>query len=174
MDKEIERAIKLEALVPRLIRSMFQHDEDSQWIELPVGQIRVMRLLYAGPSTPSDLSAQLSLSVSAITQVANRLEALGLIERSEDSEDRRVRHLRLSPEGQKLMYRRHTMRVRRARTALAALDQKKQQQIIDSLEELLAVCEPSLFRGVEPPEVTAEIEQLLPPPPVYLRTEDPV
>src|SRR5580658_1807408 len=119
MDKSLDRAIKLEALVPRLIRSIFQHDEDSQWIELPVGQIRVMRLLYAGPSTPSEISAQLSLSVSAITQVANRLEALGLIERSEDCDDRRVRHLRLSARGHALMFRRHTGRVHRAQVALS-------------------------------------------------------
>jgi DNA-binding MarR family transcriptional regulator len=174
VDKGIERAIKLEALVPRLIRSMFQHKEDSQWIELPVGQIRMMRLLYAGPSTPSELSSQLSLSVSAVTQVANRLEAQGFIERSEDCEDRRVRHLRLSARGHSLMYRRHTARVQQAQRALAALDEKTQEQIIDSLEALLSVCQPSLFQGVESSDVTAEIEQLLPPPPPYLLTEEPV
>ena len=174
MDKGMERAVKLEALVPRLIRSIFQHDEDSQWIELPVGQIRVMRLLYAGLSTPSDLSNQLSLSVSAITQVANRLETLGLIERSEDCEDRRVRHLRLSAKGHALMYRRHTGRVRRASIALSKLSEEKQQQIIDSLEELVSVCHPKLFEGVESPDVTAELEQLLPPPPSFLPSEEPV
>ena len=174
MDSSLDRAIKLEALVPRLIRSIFQHDEDSQWIELPVGQIRVMRLLYAGPSTPSELSGQLSLSVSAITQVANRLEALGLIERSEDCDDRRVRHLRLSARGHALMFRRHTGRVMRAQLALSAVDEETQQQIIDSLEKLLSVCHPDLFKGVESPDVTAEIEQLLPPPPPYLRSEEPV
>lgn len=174
MDSALDRAIKLEALVPLLTRSIFQHDEDSQWIELPVGQIRVMRLLYAGPSTPSELSAQLSLSVSAVTQVANRLEALGLIERSEDAGDRRVRHLRLSARGYALMHRRRTGRVRRAQLALSSLDEQTQQQIIDSLEKLLAVCHPELFKGVESPDVTAEIEHLLPPPPPYLRSEEPV
>ncbi len=174
MDKAIERAIKLEALVPRLIRDLFHYTNDDQWIELPVGQIRVMRMLYGGPSTPSDLGSQLSLSVSAITQVCNRLETMGLLERSEDTDDRRVRHLRLSHSGYMLMHRRHASRVRSARMALAALDDEKQQAIIDSLEALLAVCEPHTFIGMDSPELAAEVERQLPPPPAHLLTEDAV
>lgn len=172
MDKSIERAIRLESLVPLLIKNLFHYTDDPQWIELPVGQIRVMRMLYAGPSTASELSTQLSLSVSAITQVSNRLEGLGLIERSEDFEDRRVRHLRLTQKGHSLMYRRHTARVRSARMALAALDDQTQQDIIDSLDKLLAVCLPETFEGVDSSELAAQVERQLPPPPPHLATKD--
>jgi DNA-binding MarR family transcriptional regulator len=174
VDREVENAIKLETLVPRLIRALFHSDADSPLVELPLGQVRVMRLLYAAPSTPSELSAALSLSVSAITQVANRLEALGLIERSEDCDDRRVRNLRLSEKGRSMMYRRQTARVRRARMALAELPPDKQQAIIDNLEELVAICKKIDLGQPDTPDIVAEIEQLLPPPPPYVRTEDPV
>ena len=169
----LERAIELESLLPRLTRALFRVEVDDEWVELPVGQIRVMRLLFTAPSTPSELGATLGLSVSAITQVVNRLEALGYVARTEDQGDRRVRHLRLTDAGRSLMEKRQRARVRQAQLALSALPPERQQAIVDILDELIQACQSaSEFEG-ECDNPVADVEHTLPPMPRYSPNNHP-
>ena len=70
-----EQAADLTDLLPRLMRAMFTLDDSDPTMELPVAQLRVCTLLDPGPRTISDLAKELGITVSAVTQLADRSKA---------------------------------------------------------------------------------------------------
>jgi len=60
----------------------------------------VQRLGLDGPTNPSVLGQRLAIAPSSITVLADRLEALGLLERVAEIGDRRATLLRLTPDGE--------------------------------------------------------------------------
>lgn len=52
-------------------------------------------------STVTELGERLHLAQSTVTELVARAEDVGLIERQQSSEDGRVAHLRLTPEGER-------------------------------------------------------------------------
>lgn len=133
-----ERALKLESALPRLMRAMYRPNGDDPLSELPVAQLRVVRLLFTESKTHSAVGDELGISLSAVTQMANRLEQIGLIERIEDQNDRRVKFLRLTPTCKEVMTQRQQRRVARIKEVLATLQDDEQAVIIDSIEKLVA------------------------------------
>jgi DNA-binding MarR family transcriptional regulator len=66
-------------------------------------QLHSLRLLEPGVETPMRaLAQQLFCDPSNVTGIVDRLEARGLIERRSSETDRRVRIIRLTPEGQRV------------------------------------------------------------------------
>jgi len=59
----------------------------------------LMGLYHAGSCRTADIVAQIGLTPAAASQIADRLTSLGLVERTEDSEDRRVKRLALTEKG---------------------------------------------------------------------------
>jgi DNA-binding MarR family transcriptional regulator len=170
-DTTRDRAIRAEALLPRVLRTMFRPDPHDPLVELPVGQMRMMRLLANKAWTPSNLGEELGLSVSAVTQMANRLESIGYVDRTEDPSDRRVKHLTLTTVGRELMSVRREQRVHRLESVLSRMSTSRQVEFTVMLEELLEagemaneVIDNSIF-------MEAEVEQKLPPPPAYVMEE---
>src|SRR3954470_22134365 len=86
----------LEELLPKLMRILYRPEDSDLLRDLPVAQLRLMRLLYPDAKSHSSVGEELGISVSAITQVANRLEILGLVERQENATDRRIKNLKLT------------------------------------------------------------------------------
>jgi DNA-binding MarR family transcriptional regulator len=132
-----ERAAKVEALLPRVLRMIYRSTEDSVLAQLPLAQFRILRVLYAGARTITSLGEELGLTSSAVTQMANRLQDAGMIERVEDLEDRRVKHLALTPHALGMMQARQARRVSRMEQALKLIPAERQAQIVENLEELL-------------------------------------
>lgn len=158
-----ERALRLEALLPEAARSLYRPEAGDPLSELSLGQMRIVRILFTGRHTVSSLSEELGMSISAATQMIGRLEGLGLIEKVDDLQDRRVRNLNLTPHGLNLMNRRRDRRVERVRQVLSKMTQSQQQQIIDALETLVAECRRSASETPESkPTMLSEIEQELP------------
>ena len=54
--------------------AIFTLDDRDPTMELPVAQLRVCTLLDPGPRTISDLAKELGITVSAVTQLADRLD----------------------------------------------------------------------------------------------------
>jgi len=52
-------------------------------------------------STVTELARQLQLAQSTVTELVSRAEEIGLVERERSSEDGRIAHLRLTPEGER-------------------------------------------------------------------------
>jgi DNA-binding MarR family transcriptional regulator len=137
-DNEVAmRAAKIEALLPRILRMIYKSTEDSVLAQLPLAQFRIIRVLYAGPRTITSLGEELALTSSAVTQMANRLQDANLIERVEDLEDRRVKHLALTPHAYEMMRARQERRVKRMEQALKLITPERQVEIVQNLEELL-------------------------------------
>ena len=71
------QAGKLESLLPTLMRRLFTLDPSHPANDLPLAQLRVCTILQAGPRTVSAIGEELRISVSAATQIADRLEKAG-------------------------------------------------------------------------------------------------
>ena len=131
------QAAELETLLPALMRKLFTLDPENPVSDLPIAQLRVCTLLQSGPRTLSNLSQDLSISVSAMTQIADRLERAGMVERVSGAEDRRVRLLQLSPPGVERMQYRRAFRTHRAQEALQQLSEEERRTVLEAVTILL-------------------------------------
>lgn len=135
------QASELEHLLPAVMRHTFTLDPTHPLTEMPFGQFRLCTLLFReGKRTMSQVSDDLSISVSAVTQMADRLEKAGMVERVSDcGGDRRTRFLQLTPHGKTLMETRQVMRITRATAILRLLSPDERREILEALDKLRAV-----------------------------------
>jgi DNA-binding MarR family transcriptional regulator len=97
-----EPDLELGRLLFGLVQSLRKHMLDVVAdLGLTPAQAAALRNLYQ-PRSQRDLANRLELDASSVTDIADQLEARGLIERQVDPDDRRVRLLRLTGEGQTL------------------------------------------------------------------------
>jgi DNA-binding MarR family transcriptional regulator len=115
---------------------------DDSTSDLPLRQLRVCTALVDGPRTMSQLGRELRVSLSAMTQIADRLERSGLVTRVADDADRRVRCLQLTPRGQRAMRAREGRRVARIGEILEKLSSAERVQIAAALQTLARVATP--------------------------------
>jgi DNA-binding MarR family transcriptional regulator len=116
---------------------------DDSMMDLPLRQLKVCLTLYRHSRSMSEISRELKLSPSAVTQVSDRLERRGLIERVSQDEDRRVRKLRLTRKGQQLVRSRERKQLHRIAAALDTLNADELSQVMVGLETLAQSCTPT-------------------------------
>jgi DNA-binding MarR family transcriptional regulator len=63
----------------------------------------LMRLYYGGGCGVHDLGEGFGVSSAAVSRMVDRLVQAGLVDRGEDPDDRRVRHVQLSAKGRALI-----------------------------------------------------------------------
>lgn len=134
----LEQPRRLSSLLVALARELFGGDDHVA--ELPLRQLRVCAILHDGPKSMSALSRQLGVSLSAMTQIADRLERSRLVKRSFEGTDRRVRCLQLTARGHRIMRLREDARTQRASQVLRNLSSKEQSEVLKALETLLQAC----------------------------------
>ena len=132
-----DQVAEITTVLPRLMRRLFVLHADDLALELPMAQMRVCSLLYDGSQTMSALSRELGISLSAITQIADRLERSKMVERISEVEDRRVKTLRLTDQGREMMRLRRERRKRRVTEVLGSLDPDSRQAVLFALHTLL-------------------------------------
>ena len=81
----------------------------------------------------SEISREVGLSPSSVTQISDRLERRGLIERELQDGDRRIRRLRLSDKGLRLMRSHERKQLQRISAALGKLSKSETRQMIEGL-----------------------------------------
>jgi len=149
------------------MRFLFRHASTDPLGHLPMAQLRMVRSLAGGPRVATDLSVELGMTASAISQTIQRLEKMGMIERHTDESDRRVRRIALSEEGARLLHERQGLRVERARKVLAEMPEEHRRRLIDSLDELIATVLPMstdpIHVALNSISMVAEIESRMPP-----------
>nr|WP_280521233.1 MarR family transcriptional regulator [Paenibacillus mangrovi] len=69
--------------------------------ELTVKQVLLLELIRTGCASTKDLAAQLNISMSAVSQILNKLEAKEYITRSINPENRREILLKLAAKGER-------------------------------------------------------------------------
>jgi DNA-binding MarR family transcriptional regulator len=89
----------------------------------------------------STLSRELSVSLSALTQIADRLERAGLVTRVFEETDRRVRCLQLTERGEEIMRAREQARIERVSAMLGQLSQRARKEVVVSLQAMMKACE---------------------------------
>ncbi|MEO7715470.1 MAG: MarR family winged helix-turn-helix transcriptional regulator [Capsulimonas sp.] len=132
-----DQARQLEDLLPRLNRRLFEIPPGDPTGDLPLAQLRVCGFLLGGPSGMTALAEELDISVSAATQLADRLERAGLVQRIPDPIDRRIRHISLTQHGVDVMETRQRRRISRVREVLSQLDQDECAAALSALTTLL-------------------------------------
>ncbi len=110
---------------------------DDQTSELPLRQLRVCMSLYEAPKSMSALGRELGVSLSAMTQIADRLERAGLVRRMFEGNDRRVRSLQLTLQGQKIMKVREETRIGRVSQVVERMPASVRHEVLNSLDLLL-------------------------------------
>ena len=134
-----EQAQAMLSLLPAVMRNLFRLDDDLA-TELPLAQLRVCSILQEGPRPMSMLSREMGVSLSAMTQIADRLERSRMVTRVSEGADRRVRCLQLTPHGEHLMHRRDEERLQAAQAVLEHLPPSARKDMLKNLELLLQAC----------------------------------
>jgi DNA-binding MarR family transcriptional regulator len=106
-------AVERDDLIAQLerIQQAFEHRALSAMAEplistpLTMQQLKVLAMiaLDAGGATGVTLAALLKVSVASMSAMVDRLVDHGMVQRSEDPEDRRVRRLAVTPEGHQVV-----------------------------------------------------------------------
>ena len=134
-DAEVRRqARELDNVFKALARKVLVDDDPAS--ELPLRQFRVCVALFDGARSMKELSLQLGVSQSAITQLADRLEAAGMVTRGAVGDDRRVRNLELTDRARKLMRIREERRIQRVMEILARMSPEGRDAVLSSLAAL--------------------------------------
>lgn len=139
-EEVLAEAEELEYLLPVLMRRLFTLDPDHPATELSLAQLRVCMILQPGARPMSVISDELRVSLSALTQIADRLERMGYVERICEADDRRVKHLQLTVNGMEMMRSRRKSRVGRAAEALARLRPEARQEGLRVIRALIDAC----------------------------------
>ncbi len=132
------QAEELTELLPRVMRAIFTLDTSDPTMDLPVAQLRVCNTLHEeGARTISVLARELRITVSAVTQIADRMESAGMVERLVGKDDRRTKSLRLTDRGADMLRARRRGRVRRAMEVLSELTPTDRAKVLRALLSLL-------------------------------------
>jgi DNA-binding MarR family transcriptional regulator len=134
------QAGEVHAAIRTLVRNLLSVDDSM--MDLPLRQLKVCMSLFRHSRSMSEIGRELGLSPSAVTQVSDRLERRGLIERVSQNEDRRVRKLRLTRKGQQLVRSREEKQLRRIAAALEPLSKTDVDQIMTGFDILTRSCTP--------------------------------
>jgi MarR family 2-MHQ and catechol resistance regulon transcriptional repressor len=115
-------------------RSMrgWSHHAKATGLSMPQFSI-LMQLYYRGNCGISDISDRFEISAAAASQHVDNLVQAGLIERTEDSHDRRVRQIQLSPKGRNLLDKGIHERYRWMDRLEETLDEKARERIAEAL-----------------------------------------
>ena len=120
-------------------RSMRDFRKFMEETGLSFSQINIlMRLLHGGNTGISEIGDQLGVTNAAASQAVDRLVQLGLIERTEDPDDRRAKRLALTPKGRTLIEKGIEVRSQWVEGLTDALTPDQQSLIISALTLLTA------------------------------------
>jgi DNA-binding MarR family transcriptional regulator len=136
--QEPEWVAEVGRLLPRAMRGLFAPPaEESPLWNLPLPQLRALRILsHQDDRTMREVAGSLGVAMSTATQIADRLERLGLVERRADPSDRRVVRLSLTGAGRAAMAEHAGRRDERITIAMTRLTPAEQEVVLTGLRLL--------------------------------------
>ncbi|HZW83419.1 MAG TPA: MarR family transcriptional regulator [Candidatus Deferrimicrobium sp.] len=102
----------------------------------------LLALIDSGEITMGELCQKLFLACSTVTDLIDRMEKNGYVERFKDSKDRRVIRLRVLPAGIAVYEDVIKNRKTYLKTVLAQISDEQQQNLVASLESLHSLMKP--------------------------------
>ncbi len=144
-------------LMRRVVGMMVAHvDKRLESHGLTHAQWTPMFLIHQGrASTLAELSRDLQLDAGALTRTLDRLEAKGLCKRERSTEDRRVVHLALTPEGEAATAPVPAVLCEVTNTLLSGFSQEEWQTLMGYMRRLQANAETLKDRPVHPVQEAA-------------------
>lgn len=132
IDRIVETAVYLQAESRRLAK------EQSTRHGITATQLNVLKLLdTVGDLSLSQLSEKLAATNSSITGIIDRMVAANLVAREQSREDRRVWHIRLTPEGRAVARKVDVAPWEVLQRALATLPPGELDQLIKTLVKIV-------------------------------------
>ena len=93
----------------------------------------LMQLHYRGNCGISDISERFDITTPAASQLVEKVAQSGLIERSEDPSDRRVKHITLSPKGKAMVEKGTRERYRWVDELVTRLNAAEREKVAEAL-----------------------------------------
>ena len=107
--------------------------------DISFSQLKGLHHLFnASELSVKELGDQLGLSVAAMSRAADGLVQRGLVDRTEDPEDRRIKRLRLTAEGDALVRRMREGRMAGFEQFVSGLAAKERSALDKTLELIMA------------------------------------
>lgn len=146
-DQDLSR--KLGAFVGYL---MSTHGRDlinlAHEFELSFSQMKALHHLHDDSvMSVKGLGETLGLSLAAMSRAVDELVQRGLMDRTEDPSDRRIKRLRLTAAGHELVQKMRELRMAGFEQFVATLSPKERAQLAKALEPILARDDVVAFRG---------------------------
>lgn len=104
----------------------------------------LMRLHYGGVCGVGEVGNHLGVTNAAASQLIDRLVQLGLVERTEDPQDRRAKQLTISPKGRTLLQQSFEARLAWTEGLAHALPPEQRTAILHALRELTEAAQHAL------------------------------
>jgi DNA-binding MarR family transcriptional regulator len=93
----------------------------------------LMQLHYRGNCGITDISERFDITTPAASQLVDKVAQSGLIERSEDPSDRRVKHITLSPKGKAMIEKGTRERYRWVDELVTHLNAAEREKVAEAL-----------------------------------------
>jgi DNA-binding MarR family transcriptional regulator len=108
--------------------------------DLSFSQLKTLLLVaeHAGPLSVKDVADRLGISLPTASRAVDSLVRRGIVERAEDPADRRMKQVRTSPKGDRLMERLVAARIRAFEGLLDGFNATERRKLGDALDEILA------------------------------------
>ncbi len=134
---------RIEATEQRILRLAVRMRYDPFLaLNLTIQQLKTLHVLaQQGSLSSHELAEVLKVGAGTASGIVDRLVARGLVRRTEDPRDRRVRRITLTPEGERVVDELRSTRREHWRRLLARLDLDTLRQLADVLEKLHAAAE---------------------------------
>lgn len=106
--------------------------------ELSFSQMKALHYLHdQADLSVKELGEQLGLSLAAMSRAAEELVQRGLVDRTEDPTDRRIKRLRLTEQGRALVLKMREVRMAGFEQFVATLTPKQRTQLAKAIEPIL-------------------------------------
>jgi len=116
--------------------------------ELSFSQMKALHHLHGEDQVSvKALGESLGLSLAAMSRAADELVQRGLVARTEDPADRRIKRLRLTDQGHALVMKMRELRMAGFEQFVETLSAKEQALLTKALEPILARDDVVAFRG---------------------------
>ena len=107
--------------------------------ELSFSQMKAIHYLHGEDDlSVKALGESLGLSLAAMSRAADELVQRGLVDRTEDASDRRIKRLRLTDKGRDLVLKMRELRMAGFEQFVATLSPRESAQLAKAIEPILA------------------------------------
>lgn len=142
MDERESLCERIVALQNHFFRALHAGD-DEVWLalELTMQQLKTLLLVGATGAPAGQIARRLGVSLSTVTGIVDRLEDQGLVQRAEDTCDRRITRVRVTDAGQQILDRLHASRRELLQRIVDRLTVEQLQQVDTSMACLMEAAE---------------------------------